>query len=567
MLYNYFHRLSQNKHCFWIAAAIGICLVLPSLGAGFFADDFTQFILINEGNIVKQPNNISLFHLFSFIDSNPERRTQLLGFSITPWWVSQNFSLLFFRPLSEITHYIDYQWLKPNIWLMHLHSLIWYGFLLAALVYFYKIFCSTHKVALLAFLFFVMDSTHGFTVAWLANRNAIIAATFCVLAIIYHHRFRESQKKYDYIFSFLCIAGSFLSAEAGIVVGCFLFSYAIFVDKDGAIKGLTYLLPALCIFIIWFGLYKTYGYGAFGNKAYYIDPIESPTLFLSNLPSRLLHTLSMQFNLLPIHLYKPLPIFNILLGAGLLIVFISVFIFQTLARYRFFTCAMLLAIIPITSSELQDRNMLFVGIAAAAILAEFVRYLYQQQHLIYRITLVSIIFFHLFISGLMMLPISYAPKLLAQSSIATAKSLPNNINNDYIVALGIPVFDASYLAAIRRTEHLTLPKQFWHLSTQISGLSIERIDSHHFILYNPKGLLGGIDFMLRDMSFDPIFTNETVDLNGLRLTIIELNKKGTPIKINVTINKNIPEQHIKIYALKNRQLTPLILEPGNIKTF
>jgi hypothetical protein len=565
---NLLARFAESRHAFLILACIGIALVLPSLAAGLFADDFIHYVLIREGHLVKQPDNISLFHLFSFIDTSPERRLQLFGFSLTPWWVSEQFSLLFFRPLSELSHYIDYRFLQNHVPLMHFHSILWYALLLGLITHCYKLFCPTHKVALLAFLLFIADATHGFTVAWLANRNALIAATFSLLALASHHQFRETQKLPYYILSLLSITCSFLAAEAGIVVGVLLLAYALFMDKAGPLKGVQYLLPALAIFIIWFSLYKHYGYGAIGNRAYYIDPVESPALFLQNLPDRMARIIAMQFNILPVHLYKPYPVFMASLGAFFLVALLVPLLRKPSRSYRFFLCILLLSIIPITSSELQDRNMLYVGIAACPLLAELIRYLWHlPQRLLAKGLITLIVLFHIIISALLMLPTSYGPKIMAQNSITAARSLPGDITNNTILSFGIPLLDASYTAAIRRTENLPLPQQFWNVTTSTYGLQVTRIDDHHFIMENSHGLLGGIDLMLRDMTFDPLPVGETVNMNGLLLTIDAVNAAGTPIKATLAIDPSIKPGNIALYYWQASRLLPFNLGAGESRIF
>lgn len=563
-----FDQLASSRHAFLITIIIGIALVLPSLAAGLFADDFLHAVLIGETGLVKQPDNLSLFHLFSFIDTDTERRMQLFGFSITPWWISPDFSLLFFRPLSEITHYIDYTLFREHVPLMHLHSIIWYAAVLALVAYIYHLFCPSRKLALLSLLLFIADSTHGFTVSWLANRNVLIAATFSLLALACHYHFREKASYWYLFFSLLCIICSFLAAESGIVVGTLLFAYAIFYDKAGYLRGLLYLLPAFVIFIIWISLYKHYGYGAIGNYAYYIDPIESSGLFLQNLPDRFLRTLAIQFNALPVHLVKPYQAFMLAAGSFFFALLLLALAKSQSSSYRFFLCFLFLAIIPITSGELQDRNMLFVGIAACPILAQAILYLHHlHAQYIRRPLLTIIIGFHLGISALLMLPISYAPKILASSSISTAESLPADITGQYIISVGIPVFDASYIAAIRRIHHLPLPKQLWNVTTRTQGLRITRQDSHTMVIDNPEGLLGDIDFMLRSMRFDPISIGETINMNGLLLTIDKINLAGTPVTATLEVNPSIQADDIVFYHWSSMQLVPFSLGIGEHRTF
>lgn len=561
-------NMSASPHTFTLLILIGLALVLPSLGAGLFADDFLHMILANEIQLVQQPDNLSLFHLFSFIDSNPARRLQLFGYSIIPWWVSQDFTLLFFRPLSELTHIIDYRWLTSHIWLMHLHSIAWYGAMLYLLARFYRAFCPERHLAILAFLFFIADATHGFTVGWLANRNAIIAAVFSLAAILLHHHYRETGKTAFLPLSLTCITASFLSAETGIVVGVFLLAYALFLDRAGPVRGLLNLLPALAIFLCWITLYKHYGYGAYGNKAYYVDPLSSPALFLQNLPAKLLHSLAIHFNPLPVHLIKPFPVLMNISGIIYLTLLLIPVFTGSSRHYRFFLTSLLLCIIPITSAELQDRNMLFTGIASAPLLAFCIRHLHRHRPaLVARAGIFIILFFHLLVSGLLMLPTSYAPKIMAQSSITAARSLPADITSSHVITLGIPMFDASYLAAIRRTEHRALPLRLWNVTTQNRDMEIKKSSSHRFIIRNPHGLLGGLDFMLRDMAFDPINTGERFNLDEALLTITRLNTQGTPVEAIIDISPTVNPDSIDLYWYNGRELEPFSLAEGESRSF
>lgn len=554
--------LTHPKATFYIVI-LGIILTLPALFSGLFADDFVHFGLINNGSNIVQPNNLSLFDLFTFIDNSPERRLQLFGLGLTPWWVSEKFSLIFFRPLSEITHYIDYHFFKTNALLSHLHSLLWYSLLLIALNKFYRLFTITPVIAALSLLLFVSDATHGFTLAWLANRNAIIAACFTLFAVLQHHQFRTGNGYQHFFLSLICIICSFLAAETGIAVGIFLFAYALYLDKSPFYKAALYLLPALAIFLLWLYLYKFYGYGAFGNRAYYIDPIESTSLFLHNLPARLCQTLAMQFNFLPIHLIKPFPILMTLLGMFYFTLLAVGAFLKAGKHYLFFLTCLLLTIIPITSSELQDRNLIFVGIAACPLLAQFMYWLYNKSATITAILLLNlIIIFHIYLSGLLMLPTTYAPHWLAKSSIATAKSLPSNIKNKHLITFGTPLFDFVYTTAIRYYFELPLPAHLWNVSTNPHQLTITKITDYQYQIKNSNGLLWGDDFLLRNWTFDPIAIGTIFHLNQLDIMIKQLNADGTPTEATIDVDKTIPLHDIQLWYWQYQQLLPLHLKQG-----
>ncbi len=574
-------HFSEDPRAFTVITVIGLLLVLPSLAAGFFADDFAHYVLVNEPDLIKQRDSLSLFHLFSFIDTNVERSQQLVALSMIPWWVNPEFSVDFWRPLAEITHYIDYRYFSSFASLMHLQSLVWYALLLVLLVRFYRNFCSSQWVALLALILFVADSTHGFTVAWLANRNAVLAAVFFLLAIDFHHQYRSSENKKRIqqvgmlLLSVVAIACSFLSAEMGVTTGVFLLSYALLVDYQGWKKGLLHLLPALLIFVLWWLTYKTYGYGAVGNSAYYVDPVESPLIFIDNFLQRFPRIIAVQFNLLPLHLISsfnriiPLLGWLILLALLLplmnrLLVFIQPFAEKRQSVcYRFFLLSMLLAVIPISSGEVQDRNMLFVGMAACPLLAELIAYLVDMSQRFWsRILVVLLLVFHVVISGLLMFPVSYAPKLLAANSISAAKSMPELLESERYISFGAPLFDISFIAAIRRAEQLSLPERLWNVTTRTEGLQVSRLTNNSFQVKNSAGLLGDEDFLLRDMQRHPIKKGQQFDLNGLLLTVEEINSQGVPTKALLEIVRLEDSNNIKLLYWHQGIFSPMVLAIG-----
>ena len=75
---------------------------------------------------------------------------------------------------------------------MYLHSLAWLGALLGAVAWLYRRIEAAALTAGLAALLYAVDHVHGPAVAWLSNRNALIATFFGVLALIAHDRARKS---------------------------------------------------------------------------------------------------------------------------------------------------------------------------------------------------------------------------------------------------------------------------------------------------------------------------------------------------------------------------------------
>ena len=114
---------------------------------------------------------------------------------------------------------------------MHLESVVLYGVLVLVLARLYRRFF-TAPVAMLATLLFALDETHAFPVGWLANRNALFATIFGVLAIHAHDRWRRDGWRAGAWLGPLAFAAALLSAEFGLCALGYLVAYAWFLDPS-----------------------------------------------------------------------------------------------------------------------------------------------------------------------------------------------------------------------------------------------------------------------------------------------------------------------------------------------
>jgi hypothetical protein len=118
------------------AAILGVVLTLPSLGAGFLADDLTHQISF-------RPEFRALggihgdWDMFRFQDADRAYLRRIMDLGIWPWWTSPSLRVAFFRPLSSLSHALDYRVLSAWPVVMHAENLALYGgvVLLAALFY------------------------------------------------------------------------------------------------------------------------------------------------------------------------------------------------------------------------------------------------------------------------------------------------------------------------------------------------------------------------------------------------------------------------------------------------
>ena len=147
-----------HRHFPWIMAALAVLLCSGSLQLGWHADDYMhRAVLTRPGELpglVQSPLDI-----FAFIAGDPETNLELKRQGLLPWWSSPELRLCFFRPLSSLTHWMDYRLWPDSPWLMHAHSLLWLGLAVAAAAFLFRRF-EPLPVAGLAALLFAVDDAH-----------------------------------------------------------------------------------------------------------------------------------------------------------------------------------------------------------------------------------------------------------------------------------------------------------------------------------------------------------------------------------------------------------------------
>ena len=157
-------------------------VALPSLAGGRVVDDHWHRITLAPHD----PSWSSLakpwYELFTFYDGDPARTHRIVDMGLSPWWTDPNVTLAFFRPVAAATHLLDYRLWPSHPWIMHAHSLAWFAALVAVAAWVYRRLCPGW-VGGLAGLLFALDHNHGIPIAWIANRNALIAGVFAIACL------------------------------------------------------------------------------------------------------------------------------------------------------------------------------------------------------------------------------------------------------------------------------------------------------------------------------------------------------------------------------------------------
>ena len=217
--------LLTSRHLPAAAAVLSVVLALPALGAGWILDDyFHRTILLGKSQLRELLGTPS--EMFRFFRGDPERTGQLMDLGLFPWWTDPGLKAEFLQALTILTHRLDYALWPDSPALMHAHSLVWLGAVVAVTAVFYRRMMGATWTAGVAALLFAVDDARGPTVGFLANRNALVAATFGVSALIAHDRWRRDGSRPASLLAPLLLLAALFSKEEGIGTCAYLAAYA-----------------------------------------------------------------------------------------------------------------------------------------------------------------------------------------------------------------------------------------------------------------------------------------------------------------------------------------------------
>jgi hypothetical protein len=294
-LYRVLDIFAHKPYAFWLLMLVALVLHSgTTITGGLYADDYVHksYFLGSEllaakglldgigvGNFTEL-----LSDQFNFFDPEEDNYAPMMKFGMLPWWASQDALLHFFRPLTTITHYIDYQLWPENTHMMHGVSLLWYLLGVLAIYAVYRGVGVEKPVALLALLLLILDHSMFQVVTWIASRSMLMVIAFGFFAVYAYHRSISSRSWYVVAFIALLLAA--LSAEAVIGICAYLGAYMFTLDQRSWLKRIMHLLPFAVLIVAWQFYYQSQGYGAYGVD-FYLDPGHEPALFLQTALYRL----------------------------------------------------------------------------------------------------------------------------------------------------------------------------------------------------------------------------------------------------------------------------------------
>ena len=572
--------LLERPHSTAYIVVLSLLLLAPCLGARLLMDDYVLALrAAPDTRIAAMPSEP--LSAFTFTTGDPQRNGALMDEGVLlPWWTQPQHLNAFLRPLSALTHALDFRLWPQAVPLMHLHSLVWFALLLWWLGRTYRALePEAPLLATLALCLYAIDDAHGPTVGWVANRNAVIAAALSLPALVAHHRAVTEGLRAGFWRGAAWLALGLLAGETALCVFGYVLAYAICRDRRVLRSRALSLVPYLLVLLAHRLVYRQLHLGSFGSSAYH-DPLNEPLAFARMLGFNLPVLLSAQL-FVPI---ADIAFWGNVRGqaalwswAVLSLVAITALCWPVLRREasaRFWALGMLLSAIPVSASLPGERLLLVVSIGAAPLLARvFLRaWSLSPQGSAHaeaalaspasgapRMLLGSLVLLHLVVAPCSLPLRAYSFELVGRHMDRLESSLPTtaDIRERTVVVLNAPVnIMLSYLQLSRAARAVPRPRHLYWLSSGSSPTEVLREDRHSLRVTQAAG------FLLRpeethyraDVHDLPVGT--AIERADMHIEIAASTPDGRPASVLFRFAEPLESARYAFYVYRTGQLVP-----------
>lgn len=568
------------------AAGLGVLLLLTTLGGGLGADDYLQRSrLLAEPAIY--PVRGVLLDLFSFFPGAGQGNEVLAASGYLPWWADPDVRIVFFRPLSALTHLLDYRLWPDLLPAHHAQSLLWYGLGVWLVAHLYRQLLGPGATAGLAALLFAAEDAHATPVGWLANRNALIALVFGALAVQAHLRWRAAARGGGgwLAAALAATATGLLAGEATLGPLAYVVAWEVcappLADATGtprprpSLPGrILALLPYGALVVAWRTAYGALGFGVHGSGLY-TDPGSDPVGFLLACLERGPVMLLAQWTQAPIDAWVILTREGQLglTAAGIVATALVGVLVAPVVRARplarFFVVGSLLALLPTCAAFPMDRQLVSVGIGALGLLAlladhhGFFQVRPEDRRAVPRwLTAKLLVFLH---AGVVLV---YTPFRAANiphvfsvfSHIAEEAPRDAALADQALVFVnGIDLL--TMCVPMGRFAEGPVPRRIALLTSLLDGATVERPDDRTLVVSPDGGFLENpTDRFARSLA-RPFTVGETIVREDFTATVDALGPHGRPTRVTFRFTEPLETPHLRWVWWKDRALQPYPLPP------
>jgi hypothetical protein len=531
-----------------VAVAVAIALLAPAAATGLALDDFVHEVALDPSRHL--PGMVgSATDVFTFVPADPAAREALLDRTYGPWWAAPNLLLAFFRPLSSLTHWLDHAAWPSHPALMHVQSLAWYAALALVAARLYRRLIGEAWVAGLAAAFYALDDAHALPAAWVANRNALLAATFAGLALLAHDRWRRDAWRPGAALGPAALALGLLSAEAAVGCWGYLLAHAAFLDRAAWRRRLLALAPYAAVTVAWRIAYRVLDRGARGS-GFYIDPLAEPLAFARAAAARAPVLLSSQLGGPPsdIATFLPPAPFVALVASSFALLGLAGWVLAPALRRdpvaRFWAAGTTLSVLPACATFPMDRLLLLPGLGGMGLVAMLVGQLAAAPRTMTRparAVAVAWLVVHGVLAPLLLMPRALFAKAVGDVALRAVASAPADEalrGQTLVIVNTLDVITSGYVPIYAAAQGRPRPAHLRCLGIADSPVRATRVDPTTLVLRPERGFFGTpMDELVRARSI-PFVRGDRVELPGFRVEVTDVTDDGRPAE--VTFRFDVP---------------------------
>ncbi len=568
-------RALASPRVLWIAAIAALLWLAPAtLTQRYQADDYYHRIyLARDASFA--PFLEPAHRLFTFYDGDPARTAWARSLGIVPWWTDPGLRSSFLRPVSAAAHGLDFRLWPGSPALAHLHSLLWYGvvLLLAGLAYRRFLGGRAAWVAGLATVLYAFDHTHGVDAAWIANRNAMVAAAFGLAALYAHDRWRREGARAAGVLAPLALGLALFAGEAGLGALAYLVAYEA---TQGGARRLRALVPTLLVTAAWAVIYVGGHHGATGSGMY-VDPLSDPLGFARAAATHAPLLLASELGGPTPDIYMFLaPTWQLaLLALALGVLAFAAPALVRLARgdatTRFFLLGALLAVLPTCATTPSARVMLLPGFGLIGVLARLGADVLERVDWVARLPraaragivayAVLAVGGHAVLSPLLLQVTARQMVMFDGVLRDLARGVPDDVRGQRVVIVNAPdAFFAGYLLIERHGDGQPAPRALLVLGVGRRALELERLDERTLRVRAPDGFYrDGADVLTtRGDRAMPVGTRVAIG-DDVTIEVMRTAPDGVPVEADFRFAAPLPDARLRFVRWQGATYVPFEL--------
>lgn len=554
----------------WVLALLAFVIMIGTLDEGFLVDDYVHRSKLL-GRFYEGSGDFrnALNDMYA-MNCSESQISEFKKVGLLPWWTSPKLRFSNWRPLTALTHWIDYQLFPHLSAVMHAHNLIWFALAVFSVALLYCGLSGSTWVAGLAGLMYLLDEANYMPALWIANRNELIAVTFGAMAIISHHQWCKQGLRKHAAGSVVFLLMSLLATEAGIATFGYVIAYALCLDHGPWRKRLMRLIPGLILVVLWRIMYNMLNHGVMDCGAI-IDPGRTPMVFARAVLERAPVLLMGQMGLGQPDFYGmssselQLKLLIVSVVGAITVAMLLIPVLRSSCKARFYCLGMVLATLPICATLPSSRNLMFVAIGGFGLVAQFFAVLVQKANCLYRQrplkiaawTMASVfLFLHVPVAALSRIP---QPQMARMMTTYLVPQIPMNsistpLEEKDIVIINSPnPFCLFYTSLVREHQNKPLPRSVRTLSPSFGALEVERPSTNTLVMrskgqslfaYESTSHFGEIHLYEKInkicyANWDHLHPGHTQRLSNVSIQVNQVDQTGAPKEVTFSFDVSL----------------------------